>query len=90
MKDTFTLIDRMNESFSVLADNSCRSYILNSLATNLIEEVEELKSFNISSFRVDFKDESYEETKEILNQISNKKKNENVKYTKGHYRRGVE
>lgn len=90
MKDTFTLIDRMNESFSVLADNSCRSYILNSLATNLIEEVEELKSFNISSFRVDFKDESYEETKEILNQISNKKKNENVKYTKGHYKRGVE
>jgi putative protease len=90
MKDTFKLNDRMNESFSVLCDNSCRSYILNSLATNLIEEVEELKSFNIRNFRVDFKDESYEEVVDILEQISNKKKNENNKYTKGHYRRGIE
>lgn len=90
MKDTFKLKDRMNESFSVLTDNSCRSYILNSLPTNLIDEVEELKSFNIANFRVDFNDESYEEVIDILNQISNKKKNENNKYTKGHYKRGVE
>ncbi|MDR3597622.1 U32 family peptidase [Clostridium sp.] len=90
MKDNFKLKDRMNESFSVLSDNSCRSYILNSLATNLIDEVEELKSFNISNFRIDFKDECYEEVKEILNQIAYKKKNENNKYTKGHYKRGVE
>ena len=90
MKDNFKLIDRMNESFTVLGDNNCRSYILNSLATNLIEEVEELKSFNITNFRVDFKDESYEEVKDILNQIAYNKKNENNKYTKGHYRRGVE
>lgn len=89
-KDNFKLIDRMNESFSVLADNNCRSYILNSLATNLIEEVEELKAFNIKNFRVDFKDESYKEVNDILNQISSGKKNESKKYTKGHYRRGVE
>ncbi|MZK51382.1 DUF3656 domain-containing U32 family peptidase [Clostridium beijerinckii] len=90
MKDNFKLIDRMNESFTVLGDNSCRSYILNSIATNLIEEMEELKSFNISNFRVDFKDESYDEVKDVLNQIANKAKNENNKYTKGHYKRGVE
>ncbi|HEX9025831.1 MAG TPA: U32 family peptidase, partial [Clostridium sp.] len=90
MKDNFKLIDRMNESFSVLADNNCRSHILNSVATNLIEQVEELKSFNITNFRVDFKDESYEEVNDILNQIAFGKKNENKKYTQGHYRRGVE
>ncbi len=90
MKDTFKLKDRMNESFSVLCDNSCRSYILNSLATNLIDEIEELKSFNIRNFRVDFKDETYEEVVSVLEQISNKKKNGDNKYTKGHYKRGVE
>ncbi|WP_270567863.1 U32 family peptidase [Clostridium beijerinckii] len=90
MKDNFKLIDRMNESFTVLGDNSCRSYILNSIATNLVDEMEELKSFNISNFRVDFKDESYDEVKDVLNQIARKAKNENNKYTKGHYKRGVE
>jgi putative protease len=90
MKDNFKLIDRMNESFSVLADNNCRSHILNSLATNLIEQVEELKSFNIVNYRVDFNDESYEEVNDILEQIAKGKKNENKKYTQGHYRRGVE
>ena len=90
MKDNFKLIDRMNESFSVLCDNNCRSHILNSVPTNLIEQVEEFKSFNITNFRVDFKDESYEEVNDILNQIAKGAKNENKKYTQGHYRRGVE
>lgn len=90
MKDNFTLIDRMNENFRVLADNNCRTHILNSLAINLIEEVEELKSFNILNFRVDFKDESYKEVKEILNQIAFGNKPKEKVYTKGHYRRGVE
>ena len=90
MKDNFKLIDRMNENFSVLCDNNCRSHILNSVPTNLIEQVEEFKSFNITNFRVDFKDESYEEVNDILNQIAKGAKNENKKYTQGHYRRGVE
>lgn len=90
MKDNFELLDRMNESFKVITDNNCRSYILNSLPTNLIEQLEELKSFKFNNFRLDFKDESYEEVKDILEQISYVKKNENKKYTQGHYRRGVE
>jgi putative protease len=90
MKDNFKLIDRMNENFRVLTDNNCRSHIINSLATNLIEQVEELKAFNITNFRVDFKDETYEDVNYILNQIDHGKKNENKKYTQGHYRRGVE
>lgn len=90
MKDNFTLIDRMNERFRVLCENTCRTHILNSLPLNLIEEVEELKGFGINNFSVDFKDESYEEVIDILNQIKFGKKNENRIYTKGHYRRGVE
>lgn len=90
MKDNFTLIDRMNEKFRVLCDNHCRSHILNSLPINLIEEVKELESFGIFNFRVDFMDESYDEVREILTQIDTGKKNENIIYTKGHYRRGVE
>lgn len=90
MKDNFTLIDRMNEKFRVLCDNHCRSHIINSLPINLIEEVEELKGFNISNFRLDFLDETYEEVKDVLNQVKTGKKNENKMYTKGHYRRGVE
>ena len=54
------------------------------------EEVEEMKSFNIENFRVDFLDETYDEVKDVLSQINCSKKNENKTYTKGHYRRGVE
>lgn len=90
MKDKFTLIDRMNEQFKVLTDNNCRSHILNSLPINLIEEIDELKSFNVNNFRIDFTDESYEDVKNILNQINTGRKAENKVYTKGHYRRGVE
>lgn len=90
MKDNFTLIDRMNEKFRVLCDNNCRSHILNSLPINLIEEAEEMKSFNIENFRIDFLDESYEEVRDVLAQVNSGKKNENRTYTKGHYKRGVE
>ena len=56
----------------------------------ITQVVEEIKSFNISNYRVDFNDESYEDVNDVLNQIANSKKNENKKYTQGHYRRGVE
>lgn len=90
IKDDFTLIDRMNEKFRVLCDNHCRSHILNSLPINLIEEAEEMKTFNIENFRIDFLDETYDEVKDVLLQVSSGKKNENRTYTKGHYKRGVE
>lgn len=90
MKDNYTLIDRMNESFRILCDNNCRSHILNGLPINLIEEVKELKSFNIFNFRVDFTDETYEGVKEILKEVHTEKKTEGRTYTNGHYRRGVE
>ena len=90
MKDSFTLIDRMNEGFKVMTDKYCRSHILNSLPLNLIDEIEDLKSIGINSFRVDFKDEDENEVMEILKEIKENKRVEGKKFTKGHYRRGVE
>lgn len=90
IKDSFTLIDRMNEGFKVMTDKYCRSHILNSLPLNLIDEIEDLKSIGINSFRVDFKDEDENEIMEILKEIKGCKRVEEKKFTKGHYRRGVE
>ncbi|MDS0527489.1 DUF3656 domain-containing protein [Clostridium sp. SHJSY1] len=89
-KDSFTLVDRMNEEFKVMTDVYCRSHILNSVALNLIEEIEELKAMGIDTFRIDFKDESYDEVKNVLSMIKGKNYVNGNNYTKGHYRRGVE
>lgn len=90
MKDSFTLIDRMNEGFKVMTDKYCRSHILNSLPLNLIDEIKDLKAIGINEFRVDFKDESENDVIEIVNEIKGVKKVEGKKFTKGHYKRGVE
>lgn len=90
MKDSFTLIDRMNEGFKVITDKYCRSHILNSLPLNLIDEIKDLKAIGINEFRVDFKDESENDVIEIVNEIKGVKKVEGKKFTKGHYKRGVE
>lgn len=90
MKDSFTLVDRMNESFRVMTDNYCRSHILNNVPLNLIDEMENLKTMGIETFRLDFKDESSVETKNVLDMLSGKIIIDGKLYTKGHYRRGVE
>ena len=90
MKDSFTLVDRMNEGFKVMTDKYCRSHILNSLPLNLIDEIKDLKAIGINDFRVDFKDESENDVIEIVNEIKGVKKVEGKKFTKGHYKRGVE
>lgn len=90
MKDSFTLVDRMNEGFKVMTDKYCRSHILNSLPLNLIDEIKDLKAIGINEFRVDFKDESENDVIEIVNEIKGVKKVEGKKFTKGHYKRGVE
>lgn len=89
-KDTFTLVDRMNEEFKVMTDVYCRSHILNSAALNLIEEMDDLKAMGIDTFRVDFKDESNEELMNVLDMLKRKHNINGNLYTKGHYRRGVE
>ncbi len=89
-RDKFILIDRMKEKFRVMTDIFCRSYILNPKAINLIDEKEDLINLGINSFRVEFRDEDYEEVKKVLGMIKGKEIINSKEYTKGHYRRGIE
>ena len=89
-RDRFTLIDEVNEKFRVMTDVFCRSHILNSVPLNLIGEKEELKFMGIDTFRIDFKDESQEDVRNVISMFNDEEKIESKYYTKGCYRRGVE
>ena len=89
-KDKFKLIDRVNEELRVMTDLYCRSYILNPIPLNIIDEIEELKGFGITTFRFDFRDETYKEVKNVISILKNGDAFDSKEYTKGHYRRGVE
>jgi putative protease len=87
----YTLKDRMGEEFSINTDKYCRSYIYNNVPVNLISNMAEIIKNNISSFRLDFIHESYEETIEVLRSyVERAWKGEFKNYTRGHYKRGVE
>lgn len=89
-KDRFTLIDRVNERLRVMTDLYCRSYILNPVPLNLFDEIDSIKEFGVTSLRFDFRDESYQEVKNIYNIYKNKLKFDSKDYTKGQFRRGIE
>ena len=89
-KDKFTLIDRVNERLRVMTDLYCRSYILNPVPLNLFDEIDSIKEFGITSFRFDFRDESYDEVKKVYNIYKNNLDFESKDYTKGQFRRGIE
>jgi putative protease len=57
----------------------------------LISNMTEIIKNNISSFRLDFIHESYEETIEVLRAYLERAwQGEFKNYTRGHYKRGVE
>lgn len=91
-KDIYRLKDKMGEEFLIKSDKYCRSYIYNSVPINLVNNLEELRKMNFHHFRVHFTDETYLETCEVLKALTgeNKELNNDKKYTKGHYKRGVE
>ncbi|MBU3161203.1 DUF3656 domain-containing protein [Clostridium frigoris] len=90
-KGDYTLKDRKGVEFSIRTDKYCRSYIYNNVAVNLIPNIEEIKKNKIISFRLDFIEESYDETIEVLTNYINKEwQGEFKNYTRGHYKRGVE
>ena len=91
VKGSYTLKDRKGEEFSINTDKYCRSYIYNNVAVNLIPNITEIVKNKISSFRLDFIHENYEETIEVLRNYINKEwQGEFKNYTRGHYKRGVE
>lgn len=90
-KGNFVLKDRMGEEFPIKTDKYCKSHVYNGAAINLIPNLDEIKTLNIDLLRLDFVDESYEETLEILNSYKNKAfKGEFKGFTRGHFKRGVE
>lgn len=90
-KGNYVLKDRKEEQFILRTDRFCRSYIYNGVATNLIPHIEELKGLGVSSFRMDFVDENYEETLNVLKAYkAGKWQGEYTNFTRGHYKRGVE
>lgn len=90
-KGDFILKDRMGEEFTLKTDKFCRSYVYNAVPNNLIPNMNELKSINIKSFRLDFIDEDYNETKRILQAVKNEKWEADFSgFTRGHFKRGVE
>jgi len=90
-EDEFVLKDRKGEEFPTLTDNYCRSHIYNSSPINLIPNLSEINSMNISGLRMDFTNESYEETTKILQSFIRGSFEEDFNnYTRGHFKRGVE
>jgi len=75
----------------VETDRYCRSHIYNSVPINLIPNLEDLGRLGAQHFRLDFIDESYEETKNILESFAEGRFEGGFEnYTRGHYKRGVE
>ncbi|MGL5574284.1 MAG: U32 family peptidase, partial [Sarcina sp.] len=90
INSTFRLRDRMDEDLLVMTDLFCRSHIYNTVPLNATAELKDIKNLGIRTFRADFIDETYEETKAVLTAILNEQPLRIDKFTKGHYRKGVE
>jgi putative protease len=87
----FYLKDRKDEHLIFKNDIFCRSYIYNNVPINLIPQKNEIQKLGVTSFRLDFIDEDYEETKRIIECfLKGDTHLENGNYTRGHFKRGVE
>lgn len=90
-KGEYYLKDRIGAEFPVKSDKFCRSYIYNSVPLNLLDNIHELENMNIRHYRLDFTDEGYEETIKVISSFKNCSSSLLLnKYTRGHYKRGVE
>jgi putative protease len=88
---TYVLKDRKDEEFLVSTDKFCRSYIYNNVPMNLIGNLDEMKKMNLSHFRLDFIDESYDEVVNIIKNFKEGQWSGDLNnFTRGHFKRGVE
>lgn len=87
----YYLLDRYNKKFLILSDSFCRMHLYNSYPLNLLQYEAEIINMGAKTLRLDFIDEGYEETLNILKSFKNKIYDyDSAMYTKGHYRRGVD
>lgn len=88
---TFKMKDRKGQEFIIKTDKFCRSHIYNSPSLNLISNLKDINSLGNICYRIDFVDESKEEVKSVLENFKfGDFKDIDGKYTRGHYKRGVE
>ncbi|WP_297434978.1 U32 family peptidase [uncultured Clostridium sp.] len=90
INSTFRLRDRMDEDLLVMTDLFCRAHIYNPVPVNITSEIKDIKNIGIKTFRADFIDETYDETKIVLEAIINDQTLRLKKFAKGHYRKGVQ
>ncbi|WP_032121573.1 U32 family peptidase [Clostridium amazonitimonense] len=91
LEGNYILRDRKNEEFLLKTDRYCRSHIYNTVPINLIDKIDELKSFGVNSFRLDFIDEDYNMVNSVLESLKEGSLEDlKINYTRGHYKRGVE
>ena len=89
-KQTLYLKDRYNKLFAVKNKcNECYNTIYNSVPTMLFSNIDKIKSYGINDFRICFTTESISFADKVLELYNNFDK-ENVEYTNGHFKRGVE
>lgn len=87
----YVLRDRMKEEFLVRCDKFCRARIYNNVPLNLIGNLNEIEKMKVDSVRLDFIDEGYEDVVKVLDSLkSGKWEGDFGKFTRGHYKRGVE
>ncbi len=91
----YRLKDRKNQEFSMTCDDNCHSVLLNSKNIFMADKIKDLKKSGIEIIRLDFYDEDYLKTKEIIELYKKaisggvaESPEENT-FTRGHFYRGV-
>lgn len=89
--DICFLKDRYQKKFPVRNYcNECYNTLYNSVPILLMSHMDELKTFGINAFRWSFTIEKPEEIKSVFDIFETKTMKQDMEYTKGHYKRGVE
>lgn len=90
MSGKFFLKDRKNKEFLITTDKFCRMHLYNSVAHNLINEIDEIRKIGIENFRVDFTDESYDDVRKVVEGAELRNFECKCEFTRGHFRKGVD
>ncbi|MFB0918879.1 MAG: DUF3656 domain-containing protein [Clostridiaceae bacterium] len=86
----YSLKDDKGESFPVMTDIFCRSYIMNSKPVNNLDLLDEYRRMGINSFRADLTNENYDEAKAVIEGLKTEVSVKLTGYTRGHYKRGID
>jgi len=90
MTEHFRLKDRMGETFPVMTDIFCRSYIMNGKPKNLLDTSKEIAAMGFTAHRIDLTTETYEEATKVVEAFLTEAPLPLEAFNRGHYKRGVE